>query len=149
MFKAYSLLSKKDGKISGAMSPVLFAMDMLKQMEIPPGSIKIARIVFDDEAIFQSSDGHHDHRVHTGYDTIAIRKDYANNKLYLVFVDLGVSGLPVIMFYESDEEDKPITTPIYEKDKTRFLKYLNTEELHKLADFLKTNESIFEIQEKV
>jgi len=72
-FTIQSLLERKAGKVTGPMSPVLFAKEMASQMETKYN--RLARVWFDDEHIFQEFE---DSGL-TGYDSLLLGCQYKND----------------------------------------------------------------------
>jgi hypothetical protein len=107
VFSIQSLLEIKDGKVTGPMSPVLFAKEMAAQTETKYN--RLARVWFEDDQILQEmeEDGL------TGYDTLLVGCQYKTDLLLCLWIDRGTGGLPVAMGYQSDGEI--LLTPIYEK----------------------------------
>lgn len=108
-FKIQSLLSHKDGGVSGPMSPVLLAKELAKSTRFKFN--RLARVSFDDERINQKyEDGGL-----TGYDNLIIATVYSNDLWLSLWVDYGVGGMPVAMSYLSGREIE--ITPIYKAAK--------------------------------
>jgi len=97
-YRIQSLLSEKDGKISGPMSPMLFAEEMAKSSGVKFN--RLARLWFDDDRINQC----HEDGGLTGHDTLLIGTMYDNDFLLTLWVDLGTSGVPIAMAYLSDKD---------------------------------------------
>lgn len=113
------MYQKKDGNISGAMSPVLFAQEMAKREDFTFN--RLARVWFEDERIHQCrEDGGY-----TGHDTLIIASKRESDCWLSLWVDSGIGGIPVAMCFQSDGE---ITvTPIYTN--TSFAGKLSTEQI--------------------
>ena len=108
-FRIQSLLSQKDGKVSGPMSPMLFAKEMAQSADFKYN--RLARLWFDDERINQKyEDGGL-----TGHDTLIIGTIYENDVWLSLWVDSGTGGMPVAMAYQSGNEVQ--FTPVYKKEK--------------------------------
>src|SRR3978361_130577 len=108
-FRTQSLLSQKDGKVSGPMSPMLFAKEMAQSADFKYN--RLARLWFDDERINQKyEDGGL-----TGHDTLIIGTIYENDVWLSLWVDSGTGGMPVAMAYQSGNEVQ--FTPVYKKEK--------------------------------
>ena len=104
--RVQNLLKIDDEKVSGAMSPVLFAQEACKQLDIRLSGL--ARVWFDNERTHQAIDEN------TGYDTLVIMENYENARCLFMFIDGGSSGVPVgMMFNDSDL----VLTPIYKNHK--------------------------------
>jgi len=128
-FHIQSLLETKDGKVTGPMSPVLFAKEMAAQTETKYN--RLARVWFEDEQILQEyeEDGL------TGYDILLVGCQYKTDLLLRLWVDRGSSGLPVAMGYRSDGDI--LLTPIYEK--SEFARKLTANEIKDLFDYVFTH----------
>ena len=123
-FHIQSLLERKEGKVTGPMSPLLFAKEMAGQMEMKYN--RLSRVWFDDEQIFQQvEDGGL-----TGYDSLILACAYKHDLLLSLWVDQGVGGLPVALCYQSDRE--VLLTPIYQN--SDFARKLTVEEIRQLFD---------------
>lgn len=97
-FTIHSLLYKSGDHVTGAMSPVLFAKEMAKSLEMKYN--RLARIWFNDEKIHQQyEDGGL-----TGHDTLIIACKYSNDFFVSIWVDEGLGGMPVASALESDRE---------------------------------------------
>lgn len=106
-FSIQTLLSQADGKVSGPMSPFLFAQEMGKATETKFN--RLARVWFDDETINQfEEDGSF-----TGHDTLLIGTQHKNDLHLTLWVDTGIGGVPVAMVYQSDRE--VVVTPVYQQ----------------------------------
>jgi len=107
-FKIYSLLTMEaKDKISGPMSPLLFAREIAAQMEFKYN--RIARVTFSDVKLHQVYEGDS----LTGHDTLIIGHQYNNDLWLSLWVDKGVGGMPVAACFQSDLE--LTITPIYAK----------------------------------
>jgi hypothetical protein len=128
-FHIQSLLERKDEKVTGPLSPFLFAKETARQMDMKFN--RLARVWFDDEQILQQieDDGL------TGYDYLILGCQYKDDLLLSLWVDQGVGGLPVALSYQSDREI--LLTPIYEK--SDFARKLTAEEIHQLFDYVFTH----------
>jgi len=95
-YKFQGLLHNKDGVITGAMSPLLAAKEFVKQWGIPlDGLVRV-----DNNQTFES-----------GLDHLITKSFGTNGDVYCLFVDMGISILPVGMMTSSD---KDLTiTPVY------------------------------------
>lgn len=130
-FSIQGLLSEnKEGGISGAMSPTLFAKEMATQMEFKYN--RLARVWFDDEEVFQVYEGGEGL---TGHDTLIIACQYPNDLWVSLWVDSGVGGLPVAMGFQSDRE--VTITPIYER--ATYARKLTTEEIQEVFNHVFDN----------
>jgi hypothetical protein len=129
VFSIQSLLEIKDGKVTGPMSPVLFAKEMAAQTETKYN--RLARVWFEDDQILQEmeEDGL------TGYDTLLVGCQYKTDLLLCLWIDRGTGGLPVAMGYQSDGEI--LLTPIYEK--SDFARKLTVTEIRALFDYVFTH----------
>jgi hypothetical protein len=106
-FSIQSLLSQKGGRVSGPMSPTLFAKEMARSVGFTYN--RLARVWFADERINQCrEDGGL-----TGHDNLIIATVYSNDLWLSLWVDSGMGGTPVAMAYRSDGEVE--MTPVYEK----------------------------------
>jgi hypothetical protein len=128
-FTIQSLLEMKDGKVTGPMSPLLFAGEMAAQTETKYN--RLARVWFDDEQILQEmeADGL------TGYDTLLVGCQYKTDLLLCLWIDRGIGGLPVAMGYQSDGEI--LLTPIYEK--SAFARKLTVAEIRQVFEHVFTH----------
>jgi hypothetical protein len=135
-FTVHSLLAKdKDGKITGPMSPVLFAKEMAEQNSEKFN--RLARVWFNDETTFQE----YEYDGLTGHDTLIIACQYENDLRLSLWIDTGVSGVPVAMCCQSDKEI--IITPIYERKE--FAKKLTKEEIQQLFEYVFNNPQVLAI----
>jgi hypothetical protein len=131
-----SLLTDKEGRISGPMSPMLFASEMAKQVRFKYN--RLARVRFGDEKIFQEwEDGGL-----TGYDTLIIATRYEGDLFVSLWIDTGVGGMPVASSFMSDRE--LIITPFYQR--TAFARKLTDQELTRLFDHIFANPEVLDIQ---
>jgi hypothetical protein len=136
-FRIQSLLTQKDGKVSGPMSPMLFAEEMAKSNNTKFN--RLARLWFDDERINQRyEDGGL-----TGFDTLIIGTVYDNDTLVTLWVDLGTGGIPIAMGYLSDKE--VLFTQVYQKEK--FAKKLAEAEVQQIFESVFANGSQLDIRE--
>jgi hypothetical protein len=125
-FSIQSLLEIKNGKVTGPLSPFLFAKETARQMEMKFN--RLARVWFDDEQIFQQfEDGGL-----TGYDSLILACAYKHDLLLSLWVDQGVGGLPVALCYQSDPE--VLLTPIYQD--SDFARKPTAEEIRQLFDHI-------------
>lgn len=118
-FRIQSLLSKKDGHISGAMSPMLFAKEMAQSIGVKYN--RLARIYCEDERINQ----HYEDGGLTGHDTLIIGTIYSNDVWLSLWVDTGTGGMPVAMAFQSDNSID--YTEVYKKE--RYAKKLSEEDI--------------------
>ena len=116
MSKFQGLLHKKeDGTITGPMSPLLAAKAFSQQMEQPYNGLVR-------------------YRYGQNYDNLIMRQKYNNAVLYCMFIDMGVSYLPVGLWV-SDGKDKEATiTPLYLKELERMDDHYSNCELDKGYD---------------
>jgi hypothetical protein len=117
-----SLLSNKDGQISGPMSPTLFAKEMAQSMGLKYN--RLARIWCDDERINQ----HYEDGGLTGHDTLIIGTIYSNDVWLSLWVDTGTAGTPIAMGFQSDTEVD--FTAVYKKE--RYAKSLSEAEVKEI-----------------
>lgn len=110
--KLQSLLTiGEDGKVEGAMSPVLFINEMAKQLEFKPHII--CRVWLPERMHnFYEEPGK---KGLTGHDTLLAAQVFKNDIQAMLFVDEGSDGLAVATRFKSDPESELIITPIYEK----------------------------------
>src|ERR1700748_253576 len=95
-FSIQSLLTEKEGRISGPMSPTLFAKEMAEKSGFKYN--RLARLWFADESINQCrEDGGL-----TGHDTLLIGTMYSNDLMLGLWVDAGIGGVPIALAYRSD-----------------------------------------------
>lgn len=96
-YSIQSLLTEKDGRLSGPMSPTLFAKEMAEKSGFKYN--RLARLWFADERINQCfEDGGL-----TGHDTLLIGVMYSDDLLLTLWVDSGVGGTPIAMAFRSDK----------------------------------------------
>jgi len=125
-FIIQSLLSEKDGNVSGPMSPMLFAKEMALSADFKFN--RLARVWFDDDRINQKrEDGGL-----TGHDTLIIGTVYKNDVWLSLWVDSGVGGMPIAMVYQSDNEVE--ITPVYLQEK--FARNLSASEIGEVFNFV-------------
>lgn len=136
-----SLLSYKNGKIRGAMSPVLFAQETMKAMGNKWSGL--ARVDFEDERILQRrEDGGL-----TGFDHLLISANYEDGtRSIYFFCDAGVHGLP-IAFASSKENNGKIHIPeIYLIEKRQYVAVPTDEQIQQLFDYAFANfETVFHV----
>lgn len=138
-FTIQNLLSRQaDGTVIGPMSPMLFA----KEMSILTGTKfnRLARIRISDERILQIRENDE----LTGYDHLLIGRQYDNDLFLSIWVDMGTSGLPVAMRYQSDAAC--IVTPIYKA--TNFLFEPAEEEFEAVFNYVFANPGCIAIPER-
>jgi hypothetical protein len=131
-FRIQSLLSKKDGHISGPMSPMLFAKEMAKSVGFKYN--RLARVWCEDNSINQQyEDGGL-----TGHDTLVIGMIYDNDVWLSLWVDTGVGGVPIAMAFQSEPEID--FAPVYKKE--RYAKSLSEADVKEIFDsvFSDTNQ---------
>jgi hypothetical protein len=130
-----SLLSEKDGKVSAAMSPMLFFQEVSKSTGLPFN--RLARVWLGDERINQMrEDGGY-----TGHDTLLLASQYQNDLMLTIWVDTGVGGIPIAMGYQSDRE--VLMTTIYEREK--FVRKLTESEVRAIFEAVYANPSLLAI----
>lgn len=116
------LLTEKDGRLRGPMSPMLFAEEMAKAAGFTFN--RLARLWFADECTHQCrEDGGL-----TGYDTLLIGTVYKNDVWLSLWVDKGVDGTAVAMAYRSDGEI--VFTEVYRN--CRFAAKLNLAQVREI-----------------
>lgn len=136
-FRIQSLLYQRDGKVSGPMSPMLFAEEMAKSTGIKFN--RLARLWFDEERINQNyEDGGL-----TGFDTLIIGTLHENDLLITLWVDTGTGGIPVAMAYQSDKE--VLTTQVYSH--ATFAKKLSDTDIQQIYDSVFSDTSQLDIKE--
>ena len=136
-FSVQPLLTRKGGKISGPMSPLLFAKEMMAQLDMRYN--RLARIWFKDEPVFQRCE----YGEQTGYDTIIIGSKYSDGLWLSLWIDEGTKGLPVAMAFEGEAIR---TTSIYER--AEYLRKLTTAEITQVFDYLFVNQHELNIIEE-
>jgi len=115
----------KEGKISGAMSPVLFAKEMAEKLGFIPHGL--VRIWFSDEEIHNWYEGPGKRQGLTGCDTLLICQINKQNQYQLMLmVNEGSEGCPVALHF-SDEQMLPTLTGVY--NKRQYEKKLTAEEI--------------------
>ncbi|MEZ2338366.1 hypothetical protein AB6735_22150 [Mucilaginibacter sp. RCC_168] len=121
-FTIQTLLSRTDGKVSGPMSPMLFAKEMAQSVGFKFN--RLARVWFADERINQrKEDGGL-----TGHDTLIIGAVYTNDLWLSLWVDSGVGGIPIAM---TNQLDRIIdNTSVY--DGERFARKLTEQEIQEI-----------------
>ncbi|QEM07883.1 hypothetical protein DIU31_031890 [Mucilaginibacter rubeus] len=95
-YSIQSLLEKKEGSISGPMSPMEFAKEVAQQVGFKFN--RLARLWFADERINQR----HEDGGLTGHDTLIIGTVYTNDIWLSLWVDSGVGAVAIAMAYRSD-----------------------------------------------
>jgi len=131
-----NLLTEKDGKISGPMSPFEFAKEMALAADFKFN--RLARVWFNDEEIFQVYEGDG----LTGHDTLIIACEFSNDLELTLWVDTGVGGVPVAQGFNSDR--KILLTPIYRR--TEFARNLTEAEIHDIFEYIFDNPHVLGIQ---
>ncbi|MBS0027223.1 hypothetical protein ACTJJ0_12220 [Chitinophaga sp. 22321] len=135
-FTIQNLLSRKGDKISAPMSPMLFAKEMASQRKEKFN--RLARVWFEDETIHQvQEDGGY-----TGYDTLIIASQFANDLSLTLWVDEGTQGIPVALAFQSDKE--VIITPAYSEAK--YARKLSVSEIEEIFTYVFDNPSALDIQ---
>lgn len=138
-FSIQNLLSeKKDGKICGAMSPLLFAQEMAAQQQFKFN--RLGRLWFEDERINQ----HREDGRYTGHDTLIIGTQYKNDLWLSLWVDSGTGGIPVAMCYQSDRQI--VYTPIYSKKS--FAAKLNAEQIGEIFNHIFSKPEVIAIEKE-
>jgi hypothetical protein len=118
------LLEKKDGKVSGPMSPVLFMKEMRKQIGDPYN--RLVRVHLNDSHIHNWNEGKRTEPEWTGCDTLLLAIETTKGvEMIAMWVDEGTGGCPVAM-YLTKEDDLTIT-PIYDKNTKYAVKLTFTE----------------------
>ena len=136
-FRIQSLLSKKDGNVSGPMSPMLFAKEMAQSADFKYN--RLVRLWFDDERINQKyEDGGL-----TGHDTLIIGAIYENDVWLSLWVDTGTGGMPIAMAYKSDNEVQ--FTPVYKNE--RYAKSLSETDVKEIFDCIFSDTTQLNIKE--
>ncbi len=141
-FSAYSLLHKdKNGKITGAMSPILFANHIAQNCGFKYN--RLARLNFKNNLIHQVYEGRGKSEL-TGYDTLVMAAKYSDGNIFMnIIIDLGSSGVCAAMCYKDEE---PEIIPVYENQS--FETKLNLNDFKEIFTYLFTNfEEVFEIKE--
>lgn len=126
-FSVQPLLTQKGSKFSGPMSPLLFAREMMEQLQMKYN--RLARIWFRNEPVFQRCE----YGEQTGYDTLIIGTQYANELWLSLWVDEGTRGLPVAMAFAGEAIK---ITPIY--DFVKYSRKLSVGEIEQVFDHLFT-----------
>ncbi len=127
-FSVQPLLTRIGGKISGPMSPLLFAKEMMEQLQMKYN--RLGRIWFKDEPVFQRCE----YGEQTGYDTLVIGTQYANGLWLSLWVDEGTRGLPVAMAFAGGAIK---ITPTY--DFVKYSRKLSVGEIEQVFDYLFTH----------
>jgi len=137
-FRIQSLLSNKNGQISGPMSPMLFAKEMAKSVGFKYN--RLARVWCEDERTNQQyEDGGL-----TGHDTLVIGMIYENDVWLSLWVDTGVGGIPIAMAFKSELEID--FAPAYKKE--RFAKSLTEAEVTEIFDSIFSDTDQLKIKEE-
>lgn len=120
MFRIQSLLTYKEGKLSGPMSPFLGIQEVAKQLDLQIHGL--CRVCFndDDELMHQFNEGTRSNPSITGHDTLVLKTKYPNTVQYSMFVDTGLGMVPAFMYFSEDYE--VVCSEIYQK--TEFIKKL-------------------------
>ena len=136
-FTIQSLLERKEGKISGPMSPFLFAKEMAQ--EDGTKFNRLVRVSFADETMLQQreDDGL------TGFDHLIIGTQYSDDLFLRFFVDMGVGGMPVAMCFQSDREI--VIPPIYER--TRFEGKITEPQIREIFEYIFEHPEVLDIRE--
>lgn len=137
-FNIQCLLSEKDGKVSAAMSPMLFFQEVSKSTSLPFN--RLARIWFGDERVNQvREDGGY-----TGHDTLLMAAQYQNDLMLTLWVDTGLGGIPVAMGYHSDREVLMTTT--YEKE--NYARKLTKDEITAIFELVYANPCLIAVSQE-
>ncbi len=124
-FSIQSLLTEKDGHLSGPMSPTLFAKEMAEQSGFKYN--RLARLWFADQRINQCrEDGGL-----TGHDTLLIGLVYSDDMLLTLLVESSVGGTPVAMAYRSDNGEVAFTEAYAQQDYAKKLTHPEIKEIFK------------------
>ena len=141
-FRIQNLLTRKDGKISAPMSPMLFANEVMAQAEMKFN--RLARVWFEDETILQQKE---DGGL-TGFDTLIVAKVYEDDLFLSLWVDMGVSGLPVAIAFQSDfkvDNKVDISSPY---TAARFARKLSEKEITEIFTYIIENPHVLDIEEE-
>jgi hypothetical protein len=131
-----------DGKVKGALSPVMAGQEVEKQLGFRVDGL--ARLNFINDDILQRRDGNERHS-RTYYDHLAILQRDKNDNCIGIIIDMGTGICPYAMKFQS--EDEISITGISKK--YEWLESFTMEELKKIFEFLFANlETIFNIPEK-
>ena len=128
-FSIQTLLSQKDGKVSGPMSPFLFAKEMAERTGVQFN--RLARVLFADESVNQIKED----VLYTGHDSLIIGHDILNDLMLSLWVDFGVGGVPVAIVFRFDWEI--LITKIYQNQP--YERKLTEEEVRQIFDFVFSN----------
>lgn len=131
-FSFQNLLYNKDGKVTGAMSPVLSANEMSKSMF--PKYTGLARI-------YSKKDGYSDIEVNqkyegpgkqdlTGHDTLLIISHKKNVTVYGIYIDRGCSICPVALWFDDEPVEDTVISDIYKKQS--FEDHYTSKEIHQI-----------------
>lgn len=85
--RIHNLLTVENGRLSGAMGPVLFAQEVCKALDIRLGGL--ARVVWDDERTMELIDDE------GSYDTVVLLERFGNEDILVMMLDTGIGGIPV------------------------------------------------------
>lgn len=129
-YEVHSLFQDKgDGNYTGPMSPLLFAEEIMEQLDIPYN--RLARIDFDDQEI------HNWHERGEGWTGCSTLLCAARGKkgivLVVMLVDMGHQGMPVALWQKKDVDGAGFTS-IY-KDDTKFAKKLTEEQANEIIQY--------------
>ena len=129
-FRIQGLLQRKeDNTISGPMSPVEFAREMVRQTDHKIN--RLARVWLEGEDFMQEMEGDG----YTGYHLLILARQYSNDLWLSLWVDKGTGGIPVASAYASDRN--PVVTPIYRK--TRFARKLSDLQIKTIFNYIFDN----------
>lgn len=140
-FMLQNLLRRdRDGKVSGPMSPVLFAQEMARKQEMTFN--RLVRVSFHDGEINNIyEDGYK--RGLTGHDTLVIGRKWENEFMLQMWTDEGCNGIMIAGAFQSDGEI--IMTPIY--GKRQYEKKLSPENVKEIFEAIWDNPAKFEIRD--
>lgn len=99
----------KDGKVTGAMSPVLSAQALVKERLIP--ALHGLYRVYSEPSVNQKMEKGEGL---TGYDTLVAVAQYKNTKVLALFIDMGMNQLPAALWMSKYPIDDVVFTPVYD-----------------------------------
>lgn len=109
IMKIHNLCNLEEGVISGPLSPMMFAQDVMEQLQIRFDGL--CRVCFDDN-LLQAKDEP------TGYDTVMVLSEYENIFILTMLLDMGAGGFPIAYFEQ--KENKVVFSEIYQEEQNLF-----------------------------
>lgn len=134
-FEIYSLLTRSENGVTGPMSPVIMAQNVCKQLDVRFN--RLARVHFSENDTHQYLEG----AAYTAHDNLIIGRIYKNDIWLSLWVDQGISAVPVAMILKSENIVMP--SEIYKKQ--RYSKTLSIEEMGALFQTIFDNPSLMDV----